>query len=116
MSVGLYLDVHIPYAVTIGLRLRSVDLITAQEDQTTTLDDSDLLDRATALGRILFSQDKDLLREAHRRQRRGQPFGGIIYAPQGKVSVGQCVDDLEVVTQCSESAEWANRLEYLPLR
>jgi hypothetical protein len=28
------------------------------------VDDDILLDRATALGRVLFSQDKDLLREA----------------------------------------------------
>lgn len=32
MSVRLYMDVHVRRAVTEGLRLRGVDLLTAQED------------------------------------------------------------------------------------
>ena len=58
------MDVHVPYAITIGLRLRGVDAVTAQEDDASELDDSTLLDRATELGRVLFTQDDDLLREA----------------------------------------------------
>jgi Domain of unknown function (DUF5615) len=61
MSVSLYFDVHVPYAITFGLRLRGVDVLTSQEDGTREVDDDVLLDRATALGRVLFSQDKDLL-------------------------------------------------------
>ena len=51
------MDVHVPGQVTRGLRLRGVDVLTAQEDGTTTFPDPDLLDRATALGRVLFTQD-----------------------------------------------------------
>lgn len=116
MSVSLYFDVHVPYAVTLGLRLRGVDVLTSQEDGTRELDDDLLLDRATALGRALFSQDKDLLREAQKRQQRGEPFGGVIYAPQLGVAVGQCIDDLELIAQCSAPDEWFNRVDYLPLK
>ena len=49
MAIGLYMDVHIPRAITNGLRLRGVDVLTAQEDETITLPDSALLDRATEL-------------------------------------------------------------------
>ena len=31
MSVRLYMDVHVPLAITEGLRLRGVDVLTAQE-------------------------------------------------------------------------------------
>jgi hypothetical protein len=68
------MDVHIPYAVTVALRLRGVDILTAQEDRADQLPDAALLDRALKMGRILFSQDDDLLREAtlhHRPVRRG---------------------------------------------
>lgn len=65
MAVGIYMDVHIPRAITNGLRLRGVDVLTAQEDETITLTDAQLLDRATELGRMLYSQDDDLLVEAH---------------------------------------------------
>jgi hypothetical protein len=40
MPVALYMDVHVPRAVTNGLRQRGVDVITAQEDEAATLDDS----------------------------------------------------------------------------
>jgi hypothetical protein len=116
MSLPLYFDVHVPYAITFGLRLRGIDVLTSQEDGTREVDDDVLLNRATALGRILFSQDKDLLREAQKRQQIGEAFGGVIYAPQLGVSIGQCIDDLELIAQCSEPDEWLNRVDYLPLK
>jgi hypothetical protein len=35
----LYMDVHVPIAVTYGLRLRGVDVLTAQEDGAAELPD-----------------------------------------------------------------------------
>ena len=32
MSVALYMDEHVHRAITVGLRLRGVDVLTAQED------------------------------------------------------------------------------------
>ena len=74
MKVRFYFDVHVPYAIAFGVRVRGVDGLTAQEDGTNELADDLLLDRATALGRVLFSQDKDLLREAQKRQQDGNSF------------------------------------------
>ena len=116
MSVGLYLDVHVRRSVTDGLRSRGVDVLTAQEDRAGELDDPQLLSRATSLGRVLFTQDDDLLREAAGRQQRGEAFAGVIYAHQLNVTVGQCIDDLELIAQASEPGEWSNRLMYLPLK
>jgi hypothetical protein len=42
------------------------------------MEDPRLLDRAGELGRVLFSQDEDLLIEAARRQREGIHFAGVI--------------------------------------
>jgi predicted nuclease of predicted toxin-antitoxin system len=61
------MDVHVRRAVTIALRLRAVDVLTAQEDGAAEADDKRLLDRATELGRVLVSQDEDLLREGTKR-------------------------------------------------
>ena len=58
MTVGLYRDVHVPSAITHGLFLRGVDVLTAQADGTTRLEDPDLLNRATELGRVLFTEDE----------------------------------------------------------
>ena len=64
MPVALYMDHHVPAPITDGVRMRGVDALTAEEDGTRRLPDPDLLDRATELGRVLFSQDQDLLIEA----------------------------------------------------
>jgi hypothetical protein len=48
--VPLYMDHHVPRAITEGLRLRGIDVITAYEDGASDIDDSALLDRAGELG------------------------------------------------------------------
>ena len=85
-----------------------MDVLTAQEDGANQLPDAALLDRAMERGRILFSQDDDLLREA--------TLLRVVYAHQLNVTIGQCVEDLELIGSASEFEEWTNRLEYLPLR
>jgi predicted nuclease of predicted toxin-antitoxin system len=109
------MDVHVPAAVTEGLRLRSVDVITAQEDGASTLSDPELLDRATALGRVLFSQDDDLLREGARRQAAGEAFAGVIYAHQLRITIGQCVHDLELIAKVEEPEGIADQVVRIPL-
>lgn len=77
--------------------------------------DSDLLDRARSLGRVVFSQDDDMLREAHRRQHDGEPFAGVLYAHQLRITTGQAVRDLELIAKVYEPEDLENRVEYLPL-
>lgn len=113
---NLYMDVHVPFAITAQLRLRGVDVVTAQEDRAREFSDSDLLDRASELGRILVTQDADLLAETSLRQRSGRGFIGIIYAPQTGASIGKYVADLEILAKVTEPAEWLSRVEYLPLK
>jgi hypothetical protein len=116
MSIQLYMDVHVPYAITAALRLHGVDVLTAQDDNTTTLPDARLLDRATALDRVLFSQDEDLLSEATERQEFGTEFAGLIYIHQQKTIVGRCIQDLELIAGVYSPQDIRNRIEYLPLK
>jgi hypothetical protein len=88
---------------------------TAQEDGTAELDDNRLLQRATELGRVLVSQDEDLLREGARLLREHRDFSGIIYAHQLRVTIGQMVEDLELIATATSAGEWSGRIEYLPL-
>lgn len=116
MSVPLYLDVHIPRVIAEGLRLRGVDVLTAQQDGCAELSDPRLLDRATELGRLLFTEDKHFLAESARRQRTGEPFSGILFARQLGITIRECLDDLELIGRLGMPQEFMNRLEYLPLR
>jgi hypothetical protein len=111
LSLSIYMDVHVRLAVTRGLRRRGVTVLTAQEDGTTTLFDPVLLDRVTALGYVLFSQDVDLLAEAARRQAAGEAFSGLVYAHQVNVSIGQWVDGLELLAKVFDPPDMMNRVE-----
>ena len=73
MALKFYMDVHIPAAITEGLSRRNIDVLTSQDDGTREADDDVLLQRATDLGRLLFSQDQDLLRIASQWQNAGRP-------------------------------------------
>ena len=115
MSVPLYMDVHIRRAVVQQLRLRNVDVLTAQEDYAAKLPDDQLLDRATALGRMLVTQDDDLLAEAGKRQRDGTRFSGVAYGHQLDITVGRLVHDLELIAMTLTPAEASDQVVYLPL-
>jgi predicted nuclease of predicted toxin-antitoxin system len=110
------MDAHVPAAITRALVARGVDVLTAQADGAMRMDDSPLLDRARQLGRTLFTRDEDFLVEAASRQRAGIPFAGVIYAHQLRVTIGQCVRDLELIAKCCDPADLANHVEHLPLR
>ena len=109
------MDVQVPGPITKGLTLRGVTVLTAQEDGTDRLPDPDLLDRASQLGYVLVTLDKDFLVEAARRQAAAEPFAGVVYGPQQKLTIGQCVDDLELLAKLLYAQDVASRVEYLPL-
>lgn len=114
--ISLYMDQHIPRAITVGLRLRGIDVITAFEDKANEMNDSELLNRASELGRVLFTQDDDLLAEAAIRQKNGILFQGVIYAHQLRISIGACVNDLEIIVKAAEPDELVNSVIFLPLK
>lgn len=105
----------VPRAITLGLRQRGVDVLTVQEDGRASLPDPQVLNRASELGRVLFSQDDDLLVEARRRQAEGVPFVGVVYAHQLNITIGARVRELELLAQAVEPSELENCVEFLPL-
>jgi hypothetical protein len=109
------MDQHVPRAITVGLRLRGVDVYTAHEDGAAAWGDSALLERAGELGRLLFTRDMDFLIEGRRRQRAGVPFAGIVYAHQLEVSIAACICDLELIATLAEPEEVADQVIFLPL-
>jgi len=115
MTVALYMDEHVHRSITTSLRLRKVDVLTAQDDGRRHVPDNVLLDRATELQRVLFSQDEDLLVEANHRQRAAIRFAGVVYAHQLHVSIGTCVSELELIAKVADPEDLADRVEYLPL-
>lgn len=115
MAIAFYMDHHVPSSITNALRIRGVDVLTAYEDDAHELGDAALLDRATALQRVVFTRDDDFLAEAARRQQAGVSFYGVIYAHQMRVSIGICVSHLEMIAKAGAPVDVANVVLYLPL-
>jgi predicted nuclease of predicted toxin-antitoxin system len=109
------MDVHVPGPITSGLLRRGVTVLRAQDDGMDEKDDPVLLDRALALGYVIFTQDRDFLAEAAHRQRTGQVFAGVVYARQQIVPYRICIDDLELLAKVYDPADMMNRLVYLPI-
>jgi len=115
MPLNYYMDHNVPRAITVGLRLREVDVVTAYEDGAHEIDDSSLLDRAGKLKRVLFTCDDDLLIEASARQKEGRFFHGVIYVHPLRVSIGACINDLEIIGKVGKAEDLINTIQYLPL-
>jgi hypothetical protein len=43
-------------------------------------------------------------------------FGGVIFAPQLALTIGQLIEELEVAAKAGVPADFANRVQYLPFR
>lgn len=116
MSIQLYMDVHVPQAITDQLRRRGIDVLTAIEDDSDKLLDNKLLEHSSSLGRVLFTQDIRFKALAEDWQRQGKPFAGLIFGHQLGGTIGQYVKDLELIAQASEPEEWMNMVEHLPFQ
>jgi predicted nuclease of predicted toxin-antitoxin system len=115
MTIAFYMDEHVHRAITNGLRLRNVDVLTVQEDDQTGVSDEMVLARSITLNRVVFTQDDDFLLIANRLQQQGVYFTGVIYGHQQKVTVGDCVRDLEMIAKAAAPEDLASLVQYLPL-
>lgn len=109
------MDEHVPRAITEGVKRCGVDVLTVQADGATGSEDSDVLDRAMLLGRVVVTNDEDFHVQASRRQRAREPFAGVIYVDLNWITIGQSIKDLELIGIAGEPSDLANRVEYLPL-
>lgn len=109
------MDENVSRQITLGLRLRGVDVITVQEDNRTGWADPKILARATELNRVLFSRDNDLLVIAHELQAQEIFFSGVIYSHPQASSIGDCVRDLELIAKACDVEDCQSQVQFLPL-
>lgn len=79
------------------------------------MSDEELLTRAAAIDRVLFTQDSDFLEIAARWQRQGVAFSRVLVASQG-TPIGRMIEDAELCLAGMTVAEFRNRLVHLPLQ
>lgn len=115
MPVKFYMDVHIPFAVAEQLRIRGVDVLTATEEGTNTLEDDELLELASSTNRMVMTFDEGFRLMAEDWQREGRAFCGLAFARQLSIPIGRLIHDLEIIAGASEPEDWKNIVARLPL-
>jgi hypothetical protein len=110
------MDAHVPGAISRQLRRRGVDVLTTQEDGHGMAVDEQVLERATELSRVVFTHDVRFRVRAENWQRQGREFAGLLFGPQLGATIGQYVEDLELIAKASDSREWRNVVQFLPFR
>ncbi|MFC2173386.1 DUF5615 family PIN-like protein [Acidobacteriota bacterium] len=106
--IKLYTDEHVARAVVRGLRQRGLDVLTVPEAGLLGASDEEQLRRATEEGRVVFTQDDDLLRL----HAAGSAHAGIIYAAQG-TAIGEIVRGVMLVFDILDADDMQNHVEFL---
>ena len=108
-SIRFLFDEHVPLAVVEGLRRRGIDVLTAAEANLLGAPDTEYLIRSQAEGRVLVTQDRDLLRlhQAHHQH------AGIAYCRQGTRTIGEMVSGLLLIYEVMDASEMVGHVEFL---
>ena len=99
----------------LSLRRPDLDLRRVQDVGLGEADDPTILEWAAANNRIVLTHDRATLPDcAYARVVAGRPMPGV-FVLHDRMSVRQAIDELLLVETCSEQAEWAGLVVYLPL-
>lgn len=97
-------------------RLPAVDIVSVQDAGLAAADDPTVLAWAAQAGRVLLTHDvATMTRHAFERVRAGQPMPGVFEVSRD-VPLGQAIEDLILIAECSLPGEWEGQVRYLPLR
>lgn len=108
-------DEGVRRAITLQLRQRGVDVVTAQEVGLTAAPDSEILAWAAREGRIVVTDDVATMPDhAAERLLAGAPMPGLILARQ-RLPIGMVVEDIRAIAAYGGDDEFENRIAYLPL-
>ncbi|MEX2215615.1 MAG: DUF5615 family PIN-like protein [Phycisphaeraceae bacterium] len=107
------MDHHLDGRIVRGLRRKGVDVLTAEEDGYERHSDALLLERSTALNRVLVSQDEDFYAETSRCWATDEEFAGVMMIPSGTLTIGQAISTLYFWAATHDQAEFLNRREVI---
>ena len=115
MRVRFLADADLNENIVRGVKRKesTVDFATAAEGGLIDLPDSQVLDLAARLGRVLVSHDKRTMIDLFYRFIEARDSPGILMLKQ-RCSYADAIESLLIVWGASEAEEWINRLEHLP--
>ncbi len=109
VAISLYLDENLSPRIAQQLRLRGIDAVCVRDLGHLGDKDSNHLDRAAQLNRVLVTTDVDFLQIAQT----GRPHAGIIFGIQQNHTIGDWVKRLELICFVYTPTDMQNHIEYL---
>lgn len=93
-----------------------IDFIRVQDVGLSGAEDSTVLEWAAQEGRVLFTHDvATMTRHAYERMQEGKRMPGVFEVPRS-LPIGQAIEDILLIAECSLEGEWEGQVRYLPLR
>ncbi len=108
-AIKNYLDENVPVVVAEHLNRRGIDAVTVRELGRLSNADRDHLTRATVMGRVLCTHDRDFLRLA----RQGIEHAGIVFGKQRHMTIGRWVRALISIHARLSAEDMASRVEFI---
>ena len=94
---------------------RDLDIVRAQDVGLTGTGDEVLLAWAADQNRVLLTHDvSTITAHAYRRIMKGEPMPGV-FEVSCRVSIRAAVEDIVLLSECSNPGEWEGQVRYLPL-
>lgn len=102
------LDVHVHGAITQGLRLRGVEVMTCQEAGLARAKDIEIVQYAFRENWVIFSQDSDFLRICSTTF----PHRGLVYTHKQN-PINRIIQGLLLINEVLNDAEMENHIEFI---
>jgi uncharacterized protein YaiI (UPF0178 family) len=91
-----------------------LDIVRVQDVGLSGADDPSVLEWAAEQGRIVITHDiSTLAKHALDRVAAGQPMPGV-FEVRSISQIGQAIDDLMLLAECSHEGEWEGQVRFLP--
>jgi hypothetical protein len=109
-------DEDLNQKIVLGLRRRerAVDFKDAHAAGVIGLPDSDVLQRAADLDRVLISHDRKTMPTHFAWFLNSRSSPGLIVVPQD-LDIGHAIEDLLLIWAASDAEEWRDRIGFLPV-
>lgn len=93
----------------------ALDIVRVQDAGLSGADDPSILEWAAREGRVVITHDvSTLARHALGRVVTGRPMPGV-FEVKSVAPIGQAIDDLLLLAECSRDGEWEGQVRFLPL-
>jgi hypothetical protein len=112
LPLRLYADECVSARIVAGLRRRRIDIVTAADERLLSAPDEQHLERATDLGRVIVTFDRDFLVIVNGLLDGGGSFPGLIFV-QPRASIGKAVRGIVEAAGIFEPVDIENRIEWI---